>query len=89
MSGHVTVQAVKILRLITRRPSCGADIMRELGIKSGSLYPCLKRFETWGLVYSSLERGTPQALGRPLRRFYVVTEAGLAFLRGIDLQVSA
>jgi DNA-binding PadR family transcriptional regulator len=54
----------------------GAEIMRETGLASGSLYPMLYAFEASGLVESRWETEEPQALGRPRRRLYRITTLG-------------
>lgn len=49
------------------RPQYGYELMLETGIKSGSLYPVLGRFEHLGWISGELEES---AVGRPARRVY-------------------
>lgn len=48
-------------------PQYGYELMQETGIKSGSLYPVLGRFEKLGWITGEMEE---LAEGRPPRRFY-------------------
>jgi DNA-binding PadR family transcriptional regulator len=59
-----------------RRGYSGAEIAKETGIGSGTLYPLLARFEAAGLVTGKWEVADPASLGRPRRRFYKLTAAG-------------
>ena len=55
----------------------GADIMRQTGLASGSLYPILYALETGNLVKSRWEdREEAHALGRPRRCLYKLTALG-------------
>jgi len=56
----------------------GAQLSRETGLASGSLYPMLARLEDAGWLSSRWETEDPRALGRPRRRFYRVTGLGAA-----------
>lgn len=59
-----------------KRPLSGADLINDLGLFSGTLYPILKRLEKAGWLTSSWEGGDPKELGRPVRRFYELTATG-------------
>lgn len=62
--------AARILALFLAspgRPLYGYELMQSTGIKSGSLYPVLGRFETLGWVTGQME---PSPGGRPPRRVY-------------------
>ena len=59
----------------------GADFMKVTGLSSGTLYPILLRFETYGLVRSRWEQEAASELGRPRRRFYKMTSAGASVAR--------
>jgi DNA-binding MarR family transcriptional regulator len=56
---------------------CGADIMRALGLPSGTVYPLLTRMVTSGWLTRELEEVDPKKVGRPAKRFYQLTPAGL------------
>ena len=57
-------------------PLAGADLLKQTGLFSGTLYPILLRFEKAGLLESRWEEEHPKSLGRPRRRFYRMTQAG-------------
>lgn len=78
-SPQLTTQTLKILgTLMNSSPGAlsGAEIGRITRLKSGTLYPILFRLEKAGWLESFWESETPQALGRPRRRFYKLTAAG-------------
>jgi len=59
----------------------GLDIMTITGLPSGTVYPTLTRMETRGYVRGVWEpRGTAEREGRPRRRYYELTPAGLRAL---------
>ena len=64
-----------------RSELAGADIMKAARLSSGTLYPILLRFEKAGLLASRWEEDRPEDLGRPRRRFYQITPAGLRVAR--------
>jgi hypothetical protein len=59
----------------------GAELMRSTGQASGYVYPALAKFEKNGWLTSGREDIDPRAAGRPPRRFYRITDAGLAAAR--------
>lgn len=61
----------------------GLALMRDTGLKSGSLYPILSRLERDGLVGSRWEDIDPSAEGRPRRRLYRLTPDGVIEARRI------
>jgi PadR family transcriptional regulator PadR len=74
---RVTIQTLKVLStLISTRDLSGADISRETGLASGTLYPILLRLEEAGWLESRWETEEPSSLGRPRRRLYKVTGLG-------------
>ena len=82
-------QGLRVLRAFldafnedVRAELAGADIMRAARLSSGTLYPILLRFEKAGLFESRWEEDTPATLGRPRRRFYRLTHAGVACRTG-------
>jgi DNA-binding PadR family transcriptional regulator len=62
----------------------GYELMKETGLKSGTLYPLLMRMTEQGLVEA--EWREPAQPGRPARHAYRLMAAGIAFAR--DAQVS-
>lgn len=78
---RITGPILKVFRALWEaRPAelSGAEIARSTGLRSGTLYPILVRFERAGWLASRWEAGDPQALGRPRRRFYQFTALGAA-----------
>jgi len=57
----------------------GYELCQEAGIKSGTLYPLLIRFEEQG--YLEAEWQAPAEAGRPPRHAYRLTADGLALAR--------
>lgn len=55
----------------------GYELVAELGMKSGSLYPILMRLADRGLLDAVWE--TEPRPGRPPRHLYRLTHAGLAY----------
>jgi DNA-binding PadR family transcriptional regulator len=55
----------------------GYELIGELGMKSGSLYPILMRLADRGLLETVWE--TEPRPGRPARHLYRLTRAGLAY----------
>lgn len=83
MPGEVqmTVPVLKVLRAFVDAPHeqhYGLEVMRSAGLKSGTLYPVLARLERASWIIGRWEE--PGA-GRPPRRYYVLTEDGLAMAR--------
>jgi DNA-binding PadR family transcriptional regulator len=70
--------AARILAEFLRYPDTpryGYELMRDSGIKSGSLYPVLGRFEKLEWITGTME---PSVDGRPPRRVYRVNPDGVA-----------
>ncbi|GGE96677.1 hypothetical protein GCM10011404_32270 [Sphingomonas prati] len=55
----------------------GYDLMKETGLRSGTLYPLLMRMTDQGLVEA--EWREPERPGRPPRHVYRLTASGAAF----------
>jgi hypothetical protein len=78
--------AARLLALFVAQPErkfYGYELMQATGIKSGSLYPVLGRFESLGWLVGSMEESPG---GRPARRVYTpvadaVPEATMALDR--------
>lgn len=59
----------------------GYDLIKETGLKSGTLYPILMRLSDRGLLQAQwLE---PEQLGKPARHAYRLTTKGLELYRGL------
>lgn len=81
---RLSLQGLRILRIFLDALSddllaelAGADLMGAARVSSGTLYPILLRFERAGLLESRWETERPEELGRPRRRFYRMTQAGV------------
>ena len=71
-----------LLEVMSVRPQewrHGYDMMKETGLRSGTLYPLLMRMTEQGLVQA--EWREPAQPGRPARHAYRLTAAGLALSR--------
>ena len=68
----LSVNAAQVLNNFLQNPEVplyGYEIMQQSGMKSGSLYPILGRFERLGWIEGTLE---PSPGGRPPRRVYTM-----------------
>lgn len=77
---RISTQALKVLRLFlenVRSEHSGAEIAREAKVGPGTLYPMLSRFEKAGLFEARWEEVDPSEVGRPRRRLYKITGAGI------------
>ena len=71
-------QTLRVLRALATEPATwrhGYDLVLELDLKSGSLYPILIRLRDRGLLESRWEISEA---GRPPRHVYRLTAAGVA-----------
>src|SRR5947208_8338608 len=78
---RLTHASLKILRAFLESPMvrlAGADIHKQSGVFTGTLYPVLLRFEAAGWLKSEWEDVDPKEVGRPRKRFYWLTPTGRA-----------
>jgi PadR family transcriptional regulator PadR len=61
----------------------GYDLSRRSGVRSGVLYPILHRMVEEGWLTDGWEDGSEINEGRPARRYYLLTEAGISQLGAI------
>lgn len=54
----------------------GLQLIKATGIKAGTLYPLLQRFEDDGWIEANWEDADPRSTGRPRRRYYTMTGLG-------------
>jgi DNA-binding MarR family transcriptional regulator len=59
-------------------PEWGLSVCKKTGYGTGTVYPALERLLEAGLITSFWEE--PQPADRPRRRYFEVTDAGLAAL---------
>jgi hypothetical protein len=81
---RLSQQGLRVLKVFldafrddVRAEITGAELMSAARVASGTLYPLLLRFEKAGVLTSRWEDGRPEDLGRPRRRFYRMTPAGV------------
>lgn len=91
---RLTAQGLLLLRIFLLNPGqefSGADLMKMTGMRSGTLYPILLRFERHGLLKSTWETEEPAVLKRPRKRLYTATSSGKVAARNSlrDLSVPA
>jgi DNA-binding PadR family transcriptional regulator len=79
-----SAQTAAVLRALSDEPTTwryGYELVSQLGIGSGSLYPILMRLTDRGLLEADWETdGRP---GRPARHLYRLTAAGLDFVAAL------
>ncbi|MFD1152236.1 PadR family transcriptional regulator [Saccharothrix hoggarensis] len=59
------------------KPQYGYELMKAADVKSGTLYPMLKRLLDDGIVVAEWESASPTPGGRPPRRYYKLTGEGV------------
>ena len=77
-------QTVNVLRALAADPArwrYGYDLVTEVNLKSGSLYPILVRLADRGLLETSWEPGVGS---RPPRHLYRLTGAGREFVAALS-----
>lgn len=62
----------------------GLQLAIATGLGSGTVQPILTRFEDLGWAVSRWEEAEPSNLGRHLRKYYKLTEAGLEKAQGLQ-----
>ena len=77
----ISYNAALVLQALAQGFGFGFDVMRVTQLPSGTVYPLLRRLEDGGLVGSRWEEeGRAHGEGRPARRYYELTGAGIAAL---------
>lgn len=80
--GSLSYGSAAILHAIASGSQFGFDIMNVTGLTSGTVYPALDRLEAAGYLKSKWEdAGAAHADGRPARRYFTLTVAGVTALR--------
>ena len=76
---RATYQTLRVLHTFGDGKSalCGSEIARVTKIGPGTLYPLLARLERGGIFKASWEKVEPSEVGRPRRRLYKITPAGI------------
>jgi PadR family transcriptional regulator, regulatory protein PadR len=76
---RVSRNTLRVLKMMIEKPQTaysGADIARQIGLGSGTLYPLLQKLENAGWLKSKWENVDPSEAGRPRRRQYKLTGRG-------------
>jgi DNA-binding PadR family transcriptional regulator len=78
----MTYATAMVLYALDRGSRHGFDIIDATGLRSGTVYPLLRRFEDARLVRSKWEPvHIARAENRPPRKYYELTEAAKPMLR--------
>ncbi len=78
-STRLSHSAALILKALSLGYRFGLEVMDVTGLPSGTVYPALRRLERDALVNSQWESDAEASeKQRPARRYYEVTEAGMA-----------
>jgi len=80
MARALTVASVRVAAAFlasTSEELWGHQIAEDTGLKAGTLYPILHRFEAAGWLSSRLEDIDPAIEGRNARRYYRLTPDGV------------
>lgn len=75
-------QTIVVLKALLERPAewrHGYDLIREIGLQSGTLYPVLMRLADQGLLEA--EWHPAERPGKPPRHAYRLTPGGIAYAR--------
>lgn|SRR5487761_1984570 len=73
-----TAALARVAAILTRRPDhkhWGYELGKEAGLRSGILYPILRRLLEEGWLTDGWEEHS-ETLGRPPRRYYQLTDIG-------------
>ena len=78
---RLSITSVCVLQAIAGGYQYGFDIIDQTGLPSGTVYPSLGRLERDGMLKSAWEsEQDAHADGRPARRYYKLTAAGVKAL---------
>ena len=80
----VTTAVARVLAALVEDPAAdryGLDLMGATGLPSGTLYPILTRLERAGWLTADWEQIDASEAGRPARRYYRLSQDGLANAR--------
>ena len=78
---YTTYPTTLVLHAISDGARYGFDIADRTGLKTGTVYPALRRLESLGYVRSNWEsEKIARREQRPARRYYEITKTGAAAL---------
>jgi PadR family transcriptional regulator, regulatory protein PadR len=81
---RMTTPRLVALRALLEDPGrewYGLELAVEVGLEPGTIYPILVAFENAGWLRSREEDVDPHVAGRPRRRYYALTPAGVGAAR--------
>ncbi len=79
---RLSITACSVLQAIADGARYGFDVIDHTGLPSGTVYPALSRLQRDGYLTSAWEpEASAHAEGRPARRYYRITAAGVRTLR--------
>ena len=73
---NLTYTSGLILQTIAQGQSYGFNIIDHTGLRSGTVYPALRRLESAGLVESLWDHKGAEKSGGPPRKYYGLTALG-------------
>ena len=77
MQHYITYPTTLVLQAIADGVRYGFDIADRTGLRTGTVYPSLRRLESLGFVRSSWEsEKIARREQRPARRYYEISRAG-------------
>lgn len=76
-----TQHVLEVLLEDVERERYGLEIGEAAGLRSGTVHPILARLEGYGWLVSRWEEVDASAEGRPARRYYKLTAAGVPAAR--------
>jgi PadR family transcriptional regulator PadR len=80
---HALIQVAAALMADVGGQHWGYDLSRRAGVRSGVLYPILRRMLDEGWLEDGWEEPTATKDGRPARRYYTLTDHGITELGGL------
>ena len=81
---------VLILQALAQGYRFGFDIMQVTGLPSGTIYPALRRLESFEFVASDWEKDVnARKEGRPRRRYYTLTQMGRRQLKESEARLQS
>jgi PadR family transcriptional regulator PadR len=88
-SVRMTQVTALVLRAVSAGHGYGFDVMEACELPSGTAYPALRRLEKAGLLRSRWEKtADAHADGRPRRRIYELTPAGVEALHDAERKLA-
>lgn len=89
---NATLQEIVVLKVLLRHGELyGREMLDITDIRSGTLYPLLRRLTARGWLSRRAEKGDERALRRRRRYYYKLTSVGVAayrtIIRAIDVGV--